>query len=159
MPRAPIPVHRLLTRVSSLVAITVLTGCSSYQAPAFEAVSVREAERTDTHAVLIFEVRATNPNRQPMPLDKATYTLRFDGETVFEGVRSPETTIDTYAANSFELPAVVPAALIAREGRFEYALAGSVIYRRPGALADVLFDAQITVPEAPLNIRGVIDLD
>lgn len=156
MPRAPIPVRFLS---AGLLLPIALAGCSSYQAPSFEAVSVREAERTDTHAVLIFEVRATNPNREPMPLGKATYTLRFDDTVVFEGVRSPESTVDTYASNSFELPAVVPAGLIATEGRIGYTLDGQVVYRRPGAFADVLFDAQITVPEAPLSIRGVITLD
>lgn len=159
MPTAQIRPRTLLARACPAVAALMLAGCSSYQAPSFEAVSVREAERTDTHAVLIFEVRATNPNREPMPLGMASYTLRFDDGVIFEGVRSPESTIDTYATNTFELPAVIPAGLITRHGRVKYALEGTVIYRRPGAFADVLFDAQITVPEAPMNIDGVIDLD
>jgi LEA14-like dessication related protein len=156
---AQIRVRPVLTRACPVVAALALVGCSSYQPPTFEALSVREAERTDAHTVLVFEVRATNPNRDPMPLGRATFALRLGDETVFEGVRSPETTIDTYATNTFELPAVIPAGLISRDGLVNYALEGTVIYRRPGALADVLFDAQITVPQAPLNISGVIDLD
>src|SRR5690606_20309534 len=88
-----------------------LAGCSSYQPPVFEAVGVRETERTPEHAVIVFTVRATNPNREPMPLRRADYEVFLAGEPVFTGVRSPETTVNTYGTHEFDLPAVVPAEL------------------------------------------------
>ena len=42
--------------------------------------------------------------------------------------------------------------------RSPYAIHGSVIYRRPGALADVLFDASISVPQATLDLSGNVIL-
>lgn len=141
-----------------ILSAALLTGCSTYQPPSFETVGVREVERTDEHAVLVFTVRATNPNREPMPLRRADYTVTLGGDTVFSGVRSPESTVDTYGVNTFDLPAVVPSALSGRTGELPYAIRGTVIYRRPGALADMLFDANITVPEATLDLTGTVNL-
>lgn len=135
-----------------------LAGCSSYQPPVFEAVGVRETERTAEHAVIVFTVRATNPNREPMPLRRADYEVFLAGEPVFTGVRSPETTVNTYGTHEFDLPAVVPAELAGRRGEIPYAIRGKVIYRRPGALADVLFDARLSVPKASLDLDGAVDL-
>lgn len=141
-----------------LLTLPVVAGCSAYRPPTFEAVGVREVERTDDLAVLVFTVRATNPNRKPMPLNRASYTVRLGDETVFSGVRSPESTLNTFDSNTFELPAVIPAALSDRRGEIPYSISGHVVYRRPGALADVLFDANITVPEARLNLSGTVNL-
>lgn len=135
-----------------------MIACSGYQAPTFEAVGVREVERSDDQAVLAFRVEATNPNRDPMVLGPATYTLSIDGNDVFTGVRSPESTLHTYSSHVFELPAVVPANLTSTTGAITYQLRGSVIYKNPGALADVLFDAEVIVPEASLDLSGTIDL-
>lgn len=144
--------------LATLLTLPVVAGCSAYRPPTFEAVGVREVERTDDLAVLVFTVRATNPNREPMPLNRASYTVRLGDETVFSGVRSPESTLNTFDSNTFELPAVIPAALSDRRGEMPYSISGHVVYRRPGALADVLFDANITVPEARLNLSGTVNL-
>jgi hypothetical protein len=53
---------------------------------------------------------------------------------------------------------VIPAELAARNGEIPYSIRGTVIYRRPGALADVLFDASISVPEATLDLNGNVNL-
>lgn len=150
--------RRVLVLLSVVgMGVVGLGGCASYRAPTFEAVGVREVERTDEHAVLVFTLRATNPNREPMPLGRASYTVTLGESAVFSGVRSPESTIDTYASTTFELPAVLPAGTTA-QGELPYEIRGSVIYRRPGAFADVLFDANLTVPEADLDLRGTVDL-
>ena len=136
----------------------LLAGCSNYKAPTFETISVREVQRTGDLAVLTFVIQATNPNREPMHLGQATYALDLDGAQVFSGVRSPEATINTYSTHRFELPAVVPATLTDAAGPLPYRLRGSVIYKNPGAFADVLFDAEMVVPEATIDIEGTIDL-
>jgi len=146
------------TRSAVLGLPIVMVACSGYQAPTFEAVGVREIERSDEQAVLAFRVEATNPNRDPMELGPATYTLSIDGNDVFTGVRSPQSTLHTFSSHAFELPAVIPSGIASSTGEITYRIRGSVIYKNPGALADVLFDAEVIVPEAALNLTGTIDL-
>lgn len=132
-----------------------LVGCSGTMAPQFEAVGVREVERTGDRSVLEFRVRASNPNNEPIPLRAVSYRVELDGAVVFEGVRSPETTLHTYSDHEFVLPAVVSSELL--RGSIPYALQGTVKYIPPGRLAEVLFDAELLVPEATLDLTGNID--
>lgn len=138
-----------------LMILLTQVGCSKAIAPSFEAVGVRELERDETRSVIEFIVRATNENGEPIPLRTVSYRVEIGDEVLFEGVRSPETTLHTYSSHEFVLPAVLPADRL--RGRIEYALVGSVQYIPPGRLSEVLFDAEITVPEAPLEITGTID--
>ncbi|MEM9373368.1 MAG: hypothetical protein AAGA55_06970 [Planctomycetota bacterium] len=153
----------MLTKTSVLLTalfaapVVAMTACSGYQPPKFEAVGVREIERTEERAVLAFSVEATNPNREPMELGPATYTVWLDGREVFTGVRSPQSTLHTYSSHVFELPAVIPANISNAGGEIDYQLRGIVVYKNPGALSDVLFDADFVVPEAALDLAGTID--
>jgi LEA14-like dessication related protein len=146
---------RALLLTSLCLAAMLLTGCSKALAPSFEAVGVRELERDDTRSVVEFTVRATNPNNEPIPLRRVLYRVEIGDEVVFEGVRSPETTLHTYSSHEFVLPAVLPSDML--RGSIDYALIGSVQYIPPGRLSEVLFDAEIKVPEALLDLRGSID--
>lgn len=162
----PVPCYAATMRRGTNTILTVLlaapvlplAGCSSNQPPIFQAVGVREIERDSDHAVLVFTIEATNPNREPMPLGKASYELLLGDEPVFAGMRSPESTVDTYGTNTFELPVVVPASMTDRTGAIAYTIRGHVLYRKPGALSDMLFDAKIDRPEAPLDLSGTVNL-
>ncbi len=146
---------RALLLCLSLLAMLVLGGCNKAIAPSFEAVGVRELERDGTRAVIEFTVRATNPNAEPIPLRTVSYRVLIGDEVVFEGVRSPETTLHTYSSQDFVLPAVLSQEQL--HGSIEYALLGSVQYIPPGRLSEVLFDAEVKVPEAALDLRGSIN--
>lgn len=158
------PRHTDFRRMSATAALAgamamLPIGCArGYRAPTFEAVGVHESAQADGTSVLTFDVRATNPNREPMELGRATYTLTLDGEDVFTGIRSPESTLHTYSSRTFSLPVVLPTAMTDRGGQLPYRLSGTVIYKNPGALADVLFDAEVVVPEASMDLTGTIDL-
>lgn len=144
----------MMTAFLALVPL-LLVGCSKALAPGFEAVGVQEIERSSDRSVIEFRVRATNPNREPIPLRTINYRVEINGEQVYEGVRSPETTLHTYSDSEFVLPAVVPVEYLS--GTIDYALLGYVQYIPPGRLSEVLFDAEIRVPEAELNLQGTID--
>ena len=145
-----------MLRIVILAApLLLLVGCSNAVAPGFEAVGVQEVERDAEKSVIEFRVRAINPNADPIPLRTVSYRVEINGEQVFEGVRSPETTLHTYAESEFVLPAVIRSELL--RGSIEYALSGSVQYIPPGRLSEVLFDAEVRVPEASLDISGTIE--
>ena len=115
-------------------------------------------ETLDGRTRVVFVVNATNPNREPIPLERVEYSVAIDGGWVYEGVRSPESTLPGYSSQLFEIPAVIGADSL-RAGRVaSYMIDGSVKYHIPGPLAEVLYDADLRVPEAPLHLEGSIDL-
>jgi hypothetical protein len=152
------PLHISLLIVFSIAA-SMMIGCSSVKAPRFETLGVREVEQTDTRAVYAFKVKAINPNKEPIPLSEVSYSVTLDGDYVFTGVRSPETTLHTYGEHIFELPAVFEIAPQLRTGTMDYRLSGSTKYIKPGKLAEVMFESKISVPKAAFNLRGQVNFD
>ena len=134
-----------------------LGGCSKAVAPTFAAVGVREVQHDGDRSVIEFLIEATNPNQDPIPLRQVHYTVKLDGQEVFSGVRSPETTLHTYSSHVFELPAVLELGSFSGLGVVNYTIVGTVQYIPPGQLSEVLFDAEIKVPEAILNLSGTIN--
>ncbi len=111
----------------------------------------------DGELELILTIDATNDNPDPLPLKRASYTLSLDGEVVYSGVRSPETTLSEYSTHSFELPALVPMSFASRRDPVPYRLTGMVSYVTPGKLSETLFETGVRQPEAPMNVAGTID--
>ena len=125
----------------------MLGGCSKALSPTFTAVGVREVERNNDRSVIEFIIEAKNPNREPIPLKEIQYAVAIDGQEVFTGLRSPEV-----------LPMDVVGA-VGSAGDIQYRLNGSVEYIPPGRLAEVLFDAKLKVPTAPIDLSGTINLN
>ena len=150
-------VSRFALCVCVLSATVFLGGCNKALAPTFAAVGVREIEHNSDRSVIEFLVEATNPNKEPIPLRQITYTVMLDGVEVFSGVRSPETTLHTYSSHVFALPAVLPMGAIAGSGEVSYTLHGFAKYIPPGRLSEVLFDAEVKVPEAIIELSGTIN--
>ena len=144
-----------------LLGSSILTsiGCSSVREPRFETMGVREVERTDSRTVYAFIVKATNPNKESIPLKEVSYTVTLDNTHKFSGVRSPETTLHTYAEHTFELPAVFDIAPGELSGIIDYKLNGSVKYLRPGKLSETMFESKLIVPKAEFHLRGQVNVD
>ncbi len=136
----------------------VLSGCNKALAPTFQAVGVREIEQGHERSVIEFSIEATNPNKEPIPLRQVHYAVELDGIEVFLGVRSPEITLHMYSSHTFTLPAVLPIESINRSGEVSYSLVGTVQYIPPGRLSEVLFDAELKVPKAVLELSGTINM-
>ena len=150
-------VLRTTTSALALGAIVCVGGCNKALAPTFSAVGVREIEKGDDRSMIEFLVEATNPNKEPIPLRQIFYTVELNGIEVFSGVRSPETTLHTYSTHVFALPAVLPLGALSGSGEVSYSLYGVAQYIPPGRLSEVLFDAEVKVPEAIIEISGTID--
>lgn len=112
---------------------------------------------TDEGVKLVFRIAGANDSKEQLPLRRVKYALSLDGQRVFEGVRSPETTLTRFDTLEFELPAVVPTEYDSRPAPVPYRLTGSVEYLTPGKLAEVLFESRMLVPEADLDLSGEID--
>lgn len=135
-----------------------LGGCNKALAPTFTAVGVREVEHSNNRSVIEFLVEAKNPNKEPIPLKQIVYTVDLDGVEVFSGVRSSQITLHTYSSHVFALPAVLPLDMLSGTGEVTYTLSGIAQYIPPGRLAEVLFDAEVKVPEATIELTGTINL-
>ena len=146
-----------------LAAVIVLPACAAYQPPRFEIAGVRETESRGEARVLRFELSAINPNEVALPLREARYRLELDGVRVFDGQRSALITAPAYGSQPLELPVVVTGERfdLSRldSGELPYSLTGSVEYQPPGQLAEVLFDIGVRRLEAPLRLRGTLELD
>jgi len=151
------PLSGLITVCLMFSLVLGVVGCSTLAPPEFEAVGVREVRQENDRSVIEFTVRATNPNREPVPLKQLVYRVSIGGEVVFSGVRSPEATLHTFSSQEFNLPAVLPAGTLKDRAAVPYALVGSASYIPPGRLAEVLFDADIDVPAVGFEFSGTID--
>lgn len=144
--------------LAAISAILVLGGCQQVQPPVFSAVGVREIEHTQERSVIEFSVQATNPNKEPIPLKQIHYRVEIDGVEVFVGIRTPQITLHTFSSHVFDLPAVIPSDALSGSKSVTYQLTGTAQYIPPGRLAEVLFDAEMKVPEAVLDLSGTINL-
>ena len=155
------PGFLLLTILGCLAG--ALPGCSSHVAPRFEVLGVSERERSAEAVVLDFTITAENRNNEPLPMDRATYSLTLDGQKVFEGQRLARVTIPQFGEQHLMLPVVVPAALIPLDrfdtgGDMQYRLRGEIEYQTPGRFAEFLFDENLRRPSTGLNLSGVLEL-
>jgi len=162
--------RNVFSRVGSVGALVLLglltvgpSGCTRYQAPKFRVVSIVEQERSEQAVVLGFNLEAENRNDEPLPLERAVYSLTLDGEEVFRGSRIARVTAPRFGTQVLELPVVVPADAVP-PGRFDaagemrYRLDGTVEYLTPGRFSEFLFDLNVRRPEAPIDVRGTLEL-
>lgn len=159
VPRTPVLSGATYRMIASVLLMGAFVGgCSKALPPTFRAVGVREVGQENERSVIEFLVEATNPNKEPIPMRQITYRVELDGVEVFSGVRSPETTLHTFSSHVFVLPAVLPLGAMSGSTEVNYAILGSALYIPPGRLSEVLFDAEIKVPEAMIDLSGTITL-
>jgi len=140
------------------LAALLIAGCRSFESPAFEITGVEMSERTGDTALIRFTVRGENPNREQLPLETVRYTVSIQGHPPFTARRSAQATLPGFRTQSFTVPVA-----ISREdgpipeGRVDYSIRGTVAYRLPGSIADLLFDNAIRRPRAPFGESGTLD--
>lgn len=134
---------------------SLLAGCSSYSAPELTLESVRVRERSAEAVVLEVTLNAENRNSEPLPLREVRYALSIDGEEVFAGTRSAESTLRRYGSQKIVLPAVVkPGDSPLTAGSRSVLIAGSMTYLTPGELDRILFDAEVRRPSVSFSLES-----
>lgn len=97
-------------------------------------------------------VRVENPNRATaLPLGRVRYRVEAEGVPALEAVRSGEASLPAGGAVTLALPVPAPAGVPASG---LYRVSGTVEYIVPGALAEILFDADIRRPRVGFSESG-----
>ena len=153
------PTRRVL--LIALVAATAgLTGClSDPKPPAFKVVDVGITERTEGGVVVTFTLEGTNPNKDPLPLDSVSYTLALDGRPSASATRQAEAELPANGVQRVRLPVAIPVSASSPEpmGTSGYRLSGSMVYKIPGSIAEVFFDAGLRRPSVGFGETGTLD--
>lgn len=154
------PTHSLavLAALAMLGTISALTGCSLHNKPSLTVASAKVTDRTDAGFVIDFIIDAKNTNEFELPLKEASYTVWLNDAKVFSGIRSPEASLRRFGIQEVRLPAAIPSSLDLPDGVVSYRISGSLLYIRPGTLAEVLFDAGVVTPSKSFSGHGTIDL-
>jgi hypothetical protein len=141
--------------VPALLAATLaMAGCSSVAPPRLT-VGTASLERSEAGGVLQIQVKAENPNKEPIPLREFHYTVEVDGAKVFKGVRSAESTLRRFGERTVTLPVAI-VALPADRAVSNFRIFGELTYREPGALAETLLDVELIEPSVGFSGQGSI---
>lgn len=146
MSRAILPVLAVL--------ISVFTGCGSVQRPDVSVGRV-SIENTPDGDVLMIEITAENPNKEPLPLREVHYFVSLGGEPAFECIRSAQSTLRSFGSHTIKLPVALSKNYV-QLGDCEYSITGQVSYREPGAFAQTLLDADIIDPAVDFAGSGTL---
>jgi len=137
----------------SMAACSTVREATNFQPPTMQLLSARveqqtqQAQQSGDLALVRFEVLAENPNAQPVPMQVVEYSVEAGGTTVFSGTRDAQRTIPPFGSMRFDLPAGVPVSVLGSP----LTLRSSVGFRRPGALADTLYNLELIRPAQPVS--------
>jgi hypothetical protein len=150
---------RTLAMAACLAGAALLSGCRGTLAPTLQVVSITIPDETPDALVIYIAVEADNPNRDPLPLRDVTYTVFLDGREVFSGTRSAEATIRRFGKQVFVLPAVVQIPQDQRSADLaSLRIAGSVVFRKPSAFDQTLYEQGLARPRAHFSHEAGLDL-
>lgn len=139
-----------------LAAVTLsalaLVGCRSNSPPTLEVMSAR-ATAGDGASILAFEVRATNPNRDSLPLEEVSFEAWVGGQRVFAGTRSPQVTLPGYGSQVLLLPASVNGTLAPGAA---YRVSGELTYTSGSSWRQTLRESGLGLPSVAFEGSGTI---
>jgi len=136
----------------------MITGCTSYAPPVFRITDVELVDRTDEAALVLFTIEGENPNREQFPLEEVRYTMTLEGHSPFAAQRSAQVTLPGFGTQTFTIPvSIIDNGEGLPAGKAGYSISGSVAYRVPGSIADLLFDNDIRKPTQPFGESGTLD--
>jgi len=141
-----------MTRTHTLIAFALCllaaAGCG-HTRPTVEVRGVEVRSNGPDGSVLAFTLVATNPGDEILPLKRVDYRVELNGREVYSGFRAPETTLSPNGVRTIVLPAAIAGPLTAAPG--DYRVEGTILYTKPGQIAELLFEAGIDRPRAPFQ--------
>ena len=109
-------------------------------------------------AKLSVNLQLENPTPEPIQLEIYNYTVMVESEgerSRWTGVWSALRTLPAGQTVSMSIPAVVPYTFSQSPEKAEWRVSGTISYKAPGRLAQILFDTGFRRPEHQFNGRGV----
>lgn len=136
-----------------------LGGCFGVASPVLTVVEIRPESVTTEGRRFVVVVDAENRSDSALPLKDATYSLSVDGKKVFEGQRSPESTLRKFSTQRLYFPVAVPSTTNLASGNAEFRVSGSVVYLPPGKLNEILYDYNLLRPTTGFGGSKPVDLN
>jgi len=136
-----------------------LAACTGISTPKLTIVDVHQDEHEPTGRRMIIVVKAENLSDVQLPLRDATYSVRLDGKQVFEGERSPESTLRKWGVQELRFPvALPPDRWPTADTPVRYEISGSLVYLPPGKFNEILYDYHLLRPTASFRGNGQVSL-
>lgn len=143
----------------AMLACLPLIGCSGVATPKLTIVDVKQDEHEPTGRRMMVVVQAENLSDEQLPLRDATYVVRLDGREVFNGQRSPESTLRKWGVQELRFPVALPAdRWPTTDGPVRYDISGSLVYLPPGKFNEILYDYHLLRPTASFSGTGHVSL-
>ena len=147
----------LMVRVLMVLALAAaLSGCGT-RPPTMVVVDAKVTDRTADGVVVSFLIAGENPNDDELPLRSVRYSLEIDGEQVFTGERSAESTLRRRGVQTITLPASIPMEAV-EPGVRRYRFSATLEYLARGRLPELLFDLGASRPTVHFTDAGEIVL-
>ncbi|MGH7243244.1 MAG: hypothetical protein ACREJD_07495 [Phycisphaerales bacterium] len=136
-----------------------LAACTGISSPKLTVVDVHQDEHEPTGRRIIIVVNAENLSNEQLPLRDASYIVRLDGKQVFEGQRSPESTLRKWGVQELRFPVALPTdRWPASDTPVRYEVSGSLVYLPPGKFNEILYDYRLLRPTASFRGTGQVSL-
>jgi hypothetical protein len=136
-----------------------LAACTGVSSPKLTIVDVHQDEHEPTGRRMIIVVKAENLADVQLPLRDAVYSVRLDGKQVFEGQRSPESTLRKWGVQELRFPvALPPDRWPTADTPVRYEISGSLVYLPPGKFNEILYDYHLLRPTASFRGNGQVSL-
>lgn len=141
-----------------LVSLT-LAACTGISSPKLTIIDVRQDENEPTGRRMIIVVKAENIADVQLPLRDAKYSVRLDGQQVFDGQRSPESTLRKWGVQELRFPVALPAdRWPSSDAPVRYEISGSLVYLPPGKFNEILYDYGLLRPKSTFRGSGLVSL-
>ncbi len=148
----------MLLICTSLVA-GATGGCSMprpLSAPKAQVRDVSVVEQTNQGARVEAVVLLTNPNKTALPLVESSYSLTVSGAGTYEWSDQVHRTLPASGRQVVVLPAVLATEGVDVRGR-EYEIDGSIIYKPPGQIRQLMTEAKIPLPRVHFSGKGQLE--
>ena len=149
-------------KTTALMPVLVLLGGCFFETPPNVNVTgmhVLAVGASDSPSVKLgVDIQLQNPTDEPIQLEVYDYTVRVNAEgerSQWSGTWSALRTLPPGKTVDMSIPAVVPYNFSEAPEKAEWRVSGSISYKAPGRLAQILFDTGFRRPEHQFNGRGV----
>lgn len=141
----------------AVVGCGSLLGCgaiSGVKDPKAEVTGLALQQQTEYGARMDLLVTLTNPNKVPLPVERASYWVQVEGLGQYSFTDVPHRTIPAGGSQVVRLPVAVPgnASLAGKQA----SAGGTFTYNPPGEVRKLLTDSRVPLPSFSFDGRSEV---